>query len=386
MKRRAPDEIVDQLADFAAEWTGFSRDAILPDAIRRSLGWEAPEEVLRRARRRDPEVVHSLCQAVSVGETFFFRHPEHFRYLAAKFVPRRLQEGATHFRVWSAGCATGEEPYSLAACLLDLLPPGAVEVLGTDLIDRNLTAAREGWYGAWSRRASGPILHPVFHGKGERVQVDARVRKVTRFERHNLLEAPPPGGPFDLIFCRNVLVYFSPEAIGKVMGHLVSALSPHGALFFGPMDVSVVPPGLVPAAQPEEQIWRRPETAEPRARKPAPRPAVAIPLPVPRAVPPPEPVAFHLRALRHIERGERQLAEKELAELCKLVPDYVPGIVERALLKMRGGETAAAATLMREVLRRTDKLKPEELLPGPEPLPVSFYRESAGSVLRGATP
>jgi hypothetical protein len=97
-------------------------------------------------------------------------------------------------------------------------------------------------------------------------------------------------------------------------------------------------------------------------------------------------VAFHLRALRHIERGERQLAEKELAELCKLVPDYVPGIVERALLKMRGGETAAAATLMREVLRRTDKLKPEELLPGPEPLPVSFYRESAGSVLRGATP
>jgi chemotaxis methyl-accepting protein methylase len=385
MKKRVPEDVIEDLADFAATWTGFSRDAIFPDAIRRALGKEPPEEVLRRARRRDPEVVHTLCQAVSVGETFFFRHPEHFRYLASKLIPRRLQEGATHFRAWSAGCATGEEAWSLAACLLDLLPPPVTaEVLATDLIDRNLEAAREGVYGAWSRRASGPILHPVFHGKGERVRVDERVRKVVRFSRQNLLEEPPPG-PFDVIFCRNVLVYFSPEATGKVMRHLVSALSPQGAIFFGPMDVSVAPPGLAPAGLPEQQIWSRPEPAAPVERKPSKRhhPPAPLPTPPPLHMPPPEPVAFHLRALRHIDRGERQAAEKELAELCKLVPDYVPGIVERALLKLRSGEQAAAATLMREVLRRTARLPPEELLPGPEPLPVSFYRESADSLLRG---
>lgn len=386
MKKRQTEDAVAELADFAAAWTGFSRDAILPDAIRRCLGRQPPDEVLRRARRRDPVVVHDFCQAVSVGETFFFRHPDHFRYLASQFLPRRVQEGATQVRAWSAGCATGEETYSIAACLLDVAPwqASSVEVLGTDLIERNLKGARAATYGAWSRRDSGPMLHPLCHPAGDRMRIDDRVRKATRFQIHNLLEEPPPGGPFDLIFCRNVLVYFSPQAIRTVVGHLVSALAPWGSLFFGPMDVSAPPPGLVPAGRPEEQIWRRPDPAKPIERKLAHHPA-APPPPRRQAarLPPPEPVALHLRALRHIDRGERQVAERALAELGVLVPDYVPGIVERALLKMRSGEQAAAMSLMREVLRRTDKLPPEELLPGPEPLPVRFYRESADNFLRG---
>jgi chemotaxis protein methyltransferase CheR len=93
---------------------------------------------------------------------------------------------------------------------------------------------------------------------------------------------------------------------------------------------------------------------------------------------PPEPVALHLRALVHIERGERKIAEQALDEL---PPDYVPGILERALLHVRGGQPTAAASLMREVLRRTEKLPPEEILAGPEPLPVSFYRDSAKTFL-----
>jgi hypothetical protein len=102
---------------------------------------------------------------------------------------------------------------------------------------------------------------------------------------------------------------------------------------------------------------------------------------VPR-VRPPEPIAIHLRALVHIERGEKKTVEKELVELTKQVPDYVPGILERALLHVRLGERSAAAQLMREVLRRIDKLPADELLAGPEPLPVSFYRESAQAFLR----
>jgi chemotaxis methyl-accepting protein methylase len=388
MKHRAPEEMIDELAGYAAAWTGFSRDAILPDAIRRALGKGPPDEALRRARHRDPALVHDLCQAVSVGETFFFRHPEHFRYITGQFLAARVEEGATHLRAWSAGCATGEEPYSLAACLLDAAsgPAGSVEVLGTDLIERNLTAARAATYGAWSRRASGPILHPLYHAAGERVRIDERVRKAVRFALHNLLEEPPPGGPFDLIFCRNVLVYFSPKAARTVVAHLISALAPRGALFFGPMDLHSPPPGLVTAAQPELQIWRRPDPEKAREKKAAHRnaPEPTLP-PPPRQLPPPEPVALHLRALRHIDRGERQVAEKALAELCKQVPDYVPGLMEHALFKLRNGEQSAAATLMREVLRRTDKLPREALLPGPEALPVHFYRESADNFLKGAS-
>jgi hypothetical protein len=99
---------------------------------------------------------------------------------------------------------------------------------------------------------------------------------------------------------------------------------------------------------------------------------------------PPEPVALHLRALVHIERGERKRAEKELSDLARQVPDYVPGILERALLHVRMGEKSAATALMREVLKRIDKLPADEVLAGPEPLPVSFYRDSAQTFLRSA--
>ena len=305
---------IDRLTGYAAEWTGFSRDAILPDAIRRTAeGLGDREEVLRRAARRDRSVVHALCQAVSVGETFFFRHPEHFRFIASTLLPDLLeQRGRVAVRAWSAGCATGEEAYSIAACLIDLLPLDVhAEVLGTDLLERNLAAARAGTYGMWSRRPSAPVLHPVFHEiSPERVSVDDRVRKVVRFAEHNLLEPAP--GEFDLIFCRNVLVYFSPEAARDAVQHLVRALAPGGAICFGPMDLAEIPPQLVPAGLPEQQIFRRPGPSSAR-KQPAAAPRVRATAPFAPLARLPEPVALHLRALVHIERGEKKRAEAELA-------------------------------------------------------------------------
>ena len=379
------EAFVERLVDYAAEWTGFSHDAILPDAVRRAgaqLG--APDDVLRRAAAGERRVVHALCQAVSVGETFFFRHPEHFRTIASIVLPELMEKKISTVRAWSAGCATGEEPYSLAACLLDLLPPGiGVEVLGTDLLERNLAAARAGLYGAWSQRPSAPMLHRVFHpAPNHRVAVDDRVRAAVRFAEHNLLTAAP--GEFEIVFCRNVLVYFSPEAARTAVRHLAAAVAPGGALFFGSMDVSEPPPHLAAFGPPELQMFRRPDArAAPRTAAPLP-PRTTEPFPPLKR--PPEPVALHLRARVHIERGEKKRAEYELGQLAREVPDYVPGILERALLHVRLGERGAATSLMREVLRRTDKLPEDEVLPGPEPLPVSFYRSSAQTFLRGGAP
>ena len=382
------DRVLDRLTECAARWTGFSRDAILPDAIRRAAHSldASPEELLARSAAHDPELVHALCQAVSVGETFFFRHPEQFRWVASEWIPELLATKRAGVRAWSAGCATGEEPYSIAACLLDAMPPASsVEVLGTDLLERNVAVAREGVYGAWSRRPSGPQLHALFREQpGSKVRIEDRVRQVTRFQLHNLLERAPTG-PFDLVFCRNVLVYFSPEAVRVAVQHLLEALAPGGAVLFGPMDLPEAPRGLALAGAPELQIYRRAEGAPPkRARAPLKEMPVPPPLPARPRTPPPEPVALHLRALVHIERGEKAVAQRALADLCAQVPDYVPGILERALLHVRQGERAAAAQLMREVLRRTERLPLDEELPGPEPLPVRFYRESAATFLRGA--
>lgn len=393
------DEVVRELTLRASALTGFSDEAILPEAIRRAaaqlLRSMPPAELLSRAESGDREVAHALCQAVSVGETYFFRHPEHFRYVAQTLVPQLVARSAPRIFAWSAGCATGEEPYSIAACLLDSLPLGSetkVEVVGTDLLSRNLALARGGTYGAWSRRPAGPLLHPAFRpvpGNDGRVEVDARVRAVTRFAEHNLLD-PMAEGPFDLIFCRNVLVYFAPEAIRRTLAHISAALAPGGIAIFGSMDATLPPPGLVPVGAPEEQIFRKPDPARDEKARPAPAPAPSpVPAPAAAAPPPPrsprtpEPVALHLRALVHIERGERSVAEKALQELSRAVPDYVPGILERALLHGRAGERGQASTLMREVLRRVEKLPEDDLVAGPEPLPVRFYRESAQNFLRG---
>jgi chemotaxis methyl-accepting protein methylase len=388
-RQQLDEDVLDRLTECAARWTGFSRDAILPDAIRRAVHSlrADPGEVLARSAAHDPAVVHALCQAVSVGETFFFRHPDQFRWVAQEWIPELFAAKRSGVRAWSAGCATGEEAYSIAACLLDTMPHSAsVEVLGTDLLERNVSAAREALYGAWSRRPSGPQLHPLFREEaGGKARIEERVRQVTRFHLHNLLEQAP-AGPFDLVFCRNVLVYFSPEAVRVAVQHLVEVLAPGGAVLFGPMDLPETPRGLALAGPPELQIYRRPEAApRPRARQPAPvKDIPPPPLPARPRIPPPEPVALHLRALVHIERGEKAVAQRALADLCMQVPDYVPGILERALLHVRQGERAAAAQLMREVLRRTERLPLDEELPGPEPLPVRFYRESAATFLRGA--
>ena len=384
--------LLEELTAAAAALTGFSRDAILPDAIRKAarnlLASASAGELVERARRGDTALASVLSQAVTVGETFFFRHAEHFRFLTSRLLPELLERPPPRIRIWSAGCATGEEPWSIAACLHDVLPPGAppVEILGTDLLPRNLAAAQTGVYGAWSQRPSAPLLHPIARPVGGSsaaaralVCVDDRLRPLVRFKQHNLL-SPGEGDPFHAIFCRNVLVYFSPEAAARVLEHLARALAPGGALLLGSMDVAAAPPGLVATGAPQDQIWCKPDPSRPVVQTTPPsRPVTPLQPFVRRAA---EPVALHLRALVHVERGNHSAATRALTELVREAPDYVPGLLERALLHVRLGERAAATSLMREVLRRSAALPGDELVAAPEPLPASFFVQSAQAFLK----
>ena len=403
--------VLSLLRQVASEITGFSPDAIMPEALRRAMqrhlgGWSA-KDIILAADRQDERLTRVLQQAVSVGETYFFRHPEQFEHLVNVAIPeaaRNRQTQRGQWTLWSAGCATGEEAYTLAACAWALTAKGVfgetpVRVVGSDLLERNIETARAARYGRWSVRTSGPQLFPLWEPDGERFRVLSRIRSLVEFKQHNLLEAHPLGAAqADVIFCRNVLVYFAPEAALKVVAHLVEALVPGGVIAFGPMDLPTLPPGLVRYGPPELQLYQRPllanapvaeqrRPAPPPIPTPAPRPALRPPAPaapparLPARPPEVEPVALHLKVLGLVEAGEDDRALQHLEELCRRAPDYVAGLTEHALLLARLGDDTRAAVRMREILKLASVLPEDTILPGPEPLPAEFYVSSAEAFL-----
>ncbi|PTL83515.1 chemotaxis protein CheR [Vitiosangium sp. GDMCC 1.1324] len=198
------------------------------------------------ARGNEAERVRML-DCLCTNETHFFREPEHFEFLRQRVFPewmRRVAQGqmARRVRVWSAGCSTGEEPYSLAMALLSHFPPGSgweLEVLATDLSTWALERARQGM---WPLEKAVSIPRPMlrtFMLKGVRSQegwmkAGAELRSVLRFARVNLSdERSWPAGPFELVFCRNVLIYFGAEARAQALSGLLRRLPPTGYLFLG---------------------------------------------------------------------------------------------------------------------------------------------------------
>jgi chemotaxis protein methyltransferase CheR len=395
---------VQDLLPLVASWTGFHPDAIRADAlgrVARSLAAaDGADRLLARAIGGDPAVVAALAEGVTVGETYFFRQPEHFRHLAELAQGGCLAPAGRPVRAWSAGCATGEEAYSLAATLAGLARLPQVEVVGTDLLERNVRAAERGAYGKWSFRDHCPMLHPVTEGavrpvrRGDTVEVSAWVRRYTRFSVANVLEPQPALGQFDVIFCRNVLIYFSPESARRALENVAGALAPGGVLVLGPMDAAAVPPGLADVGPPGLNVYAR-RAARPApvaARAPRPAAVPAAPPGRPSAPPPkaalapappsaPEPIALHLRALTLLERGDLAGAGTQLERVLSCAPGYLPGLLQLALLRDRTGRRGEAARLMREILDRTASMPREETVPGPEDLAVGYLQASARAYL-----
>ncbi len=183
----------------------------------------------------------SLVPRITVGESYFFRNPDHFRALVEIVVPEIANRiGDRPLRVLSAGCSRGEETYSLAMVLRELgfgAPGRPALVEGVDIDEEALARARTGEYGPWSlRQVEESRLDRHFVATGERRSVVPAVRGMVAFRRVNLARDPVQGWagePYDLIFCRNVLMYLTRSCARRVVTGLGRILAPGGALFLG---------------------------------------------------------------------------------------------------------------------------------------------------------
>lgn len=183
----------------------------------------------------------ALARELTVGETYFFRHTDQFRALREVALPERLSARAAsrQLRLLSAGCASGEEAYSLAIVLREQVLDPSFEsfVYGIDLNSDSLAKAERGVYGAWSLRETPESARQRwFVNEGREYRLKPELRHSVRFSQHNLtLEAPEllAPGMFDVIFCRNVLMYFAPEHAMAAVERLTRALAPGGFLFLG---------------------------------------------------------------------------------------------------------------------------------------------------------
>jgi chemotaxis protein methyltransferase CheR len=188
-----------------------------------------------------------MLNAISTNETHFFREPQHFDLLKSVILPKWTQEAVAglrsrKIRVLCAGCSTGQEPYSLAMVLLDHCPTCSgweIEILATDLSTRVLEVARAG---VWSKEKAAeipPYYLKLFMLKGfadqsGKIKAGPEISSLIQFFRLNLnAPAYPLAGKFDLIFCRNVLIYFDARSREQAARRLAGYLSPHGYLFVG---------------------------------------------------------------------------------------------------------------------------------------------------------
>jgi len=209
----------------------------------RTLGLTTFEAYYRRIVDEDDRAERlEMLDCVSTNETHFFREPRQFEFLERQVIPAWKRDMPRLLRIWSAGCSTGEEPFSLAMLLRHHFPPGSgreIEILGTDISTRALARAEAA---VWpiDRASEIPLSYRrafMMRGTGPqegRMKAAPEIRELVRFERVNLNEDRyPVQGPFHLIFCRNVLIYFNHGSRRRVIDTLHRKLVKGGYLLLG---------------------------------------------------------------------------------------------------------------------------------------------------------
>jgi chemotaxis protein methyltransferase CheR len=206
-----------------------------------------PDALIARARS-DPMLRQAFLDMLTINVSEFFRNPEAWEQLLTQYLKPMLR-GQASTRIWSAGCSLGFEPFTLAMLIREIAPAMPVKILATDLDDTTLARARKGVYTEAQMAGVSEARRSKFFRKvADKWEVRPEVLALITFKRHDLLKDPYEK-PFDLICCRNVVIYFTETAKIDLYRRFCDSLRPDGMLFLGATESipNVRAVGLVPA-------------------------------------------------------------------------------------------------------------------------------------------
>ncbi|MGJ8693256.1 MAG: CheR family methyltransferase [Thalassotalea sp.] len=237
------------ICDFVYEHTGIVLSESKREMVYRRLSRIVRErnlqsftEYCQLLRNNPPSEMGYFINAITTNLTSFFREAHHFEFLAATELPNLLKNKRDKkIRIWSSACSTGEEPYSVAMTIVqsmkEKLSTWDVKILATDIDSDVLAKARAGIYEDKDNLMQAKIKQQFFNkGTGQnsqRMRANETIKKYITFKQLNLLNEWPMKGPFDVIFCRNVVIYFDKETQQELFSRFYQLLSPGGLLILG---------------------------------------------------------------------------------------------------------------------------------------------------------
>lgn len=194
-----------------------------------------------RASRTDALAQDSVVEALTTNETSWFRDINPFSVLRTEVMPSLISAGKVTPKIWSAACSTGQEAYSIAMTIADHFPSIRPHIVATDLAEHVLARGRAGRYSQLevNRGLPAPLLVKHFDRDGRDFEISRNLRDQVVFRKHNLLDAPPSGGPFDIVFLRNVLIYFDVATKRAVLDRVRKAMAPGGYMFLGAAETTI---------------------------------------------------------------------------------------------------------------------------------------------------
>jgi chemotaxis protein methyltransferase CheR len=208
--------------------------------LARRAGLPGIAEIVQKIRSGSEPLISDVVEAMTTNETFFFRDKVPFENLRETILPMMLQARASRrvLRIWCAASSTGQEPYSIAMCLKEIgsaLAGWRIEILATDLSQGVLEKAKAGIFSQFEVQRGLPIqmLVKYFKQTGELWQLNADIRAMVQYRQLNLLQDFSHLGTFDVIFCRNVLIYFDQDAKAGIFDRLARVIEPDGVLTLG---------------------------------------------------------------------------------------------------------------------------------------------------------
>ncbi|WP_420132547.1 CheR family methyltransferase [Rhodopseudomonas sp.] len=214
--------------------------------LARKSGVPGISELVQKMKAGSESLIHDVVEAMTTNETFFFRDKTPFDHFKDSVIPEliKARAGRRSLRIWCAASSTGQEPYSLAMLLKEKaaeLNGWRIEIIATDLSPEVLAKSKNGLYTQFEVQRGLPIqlLVKYFKQDGMMWQLNPDVRAMVQFRQFNLLQDFAPLGKFDVIFCRNVLIYFDQATKSDIFNRLMKATEPDGYLFLGAAETVV---------------------------------------------------------------------------------------------------------------------------------------------------